>query len=87
MIFFYIILLVLVLSSLTYEKDNQGYISVQQTNAIKGIFIWLVFMGHIMPYITKLAPFDLFVDKAALELSTDFNSWLSSHSCFIQDMV
>lgn len=65
MIFFYIILFVLVLCGLRCKKNNQDYISVQQTNVIKGIFIWLVFMGHIMPYITKVVPFELFVDKAA----------------------
>ena len=66
MILFYIILFIVVLCGLRYKRNNQDYISVQHTNVIKGIFIWLVFMGHIMPYITKLAPFDLFVDKAAL---------------------
>lgn len=65
MIFFYIILFILVLCGLRYKKNNQDYISVQQTNVIKGIFIWLVFMGHIIPYITKVVPFELFVDKAA----------------------
>lgn len=65
MIFFYIILFVLVLCGLRYQRNNQDYISVQQTNAIKGIFIWLVFMGHIMPNIDKVVPFELFVDKAA----------------------
>lgn len=65
MIFFYVILLVIVLYCIKYKNNNEDYISIQQTNAIKGIFIWLVFMGHIMPYITKIMPFDLFVDKAA----------------------
>lgn len=65
MIFFYVILFVFVLCGLKYKNNNQNYISVQQTNAIKGIFIWLVFMGHIIPYITELSPFNLFVDKAA----------------------
>lgn len=65
MIYFYAILFVIILCGLRYKKNNQDYISVQQTNVIKGIFIWLVFMGHIMPYITKVMPFELFVDKAA----------------------
>lgn len=65
MIFFYIILLILVLYGLRYKDNNQDYISVQQTNVIKGIFIWLVFMGHVMPYITKVVPFVFFVDKVA----------------------
>lgn len=65
MIIFYIILLIIVLCSLKFQENNKDYISVQQTNVIKGIFIWLVFMGHIIPYITELSPFNLFVDKAA----------------------
>ena len=64
MIFFYVLLFIVVFLSLRCKK-NKDYLSVQQTNAIKGIFIWLVFMGHIMPYITKVIPFELFVDKAA----------------------
>lgn len=66
MIFLYIILFVIALCSLKFQKNNQDYISVQQTNVIKGIFIWLVFMGHIMPYITKVMPFESFADKSAL---------------------
>lgn len=66
MILFYLALFVVVLSSLKFQKNNQDYISVQQTNVIKGIFIWLVFMGHIMPYITKVMPFESFADKSAL---------------------
>lgn len=66
MIFFYIIILIIALNSFKLQKYNQEYISVQQTNVIKGIFIWLVFMGHIMPYITKVVPFESFADKFAL---------------------
>lgn len=66
MILFYIILLIIVLYSFKCHKNNQDYISVQHTNVIKGIFIWLVFMGHIMPYITKIIPFESFADKSAL---------------------
>lgn len=65
MIIFYLVLLIAALIGLRFKKDNQEYISVQQTNAIKGIFIWLVFMGHILPYITKVMPFELLIDKSA----------------------
>lgn len=65
MILFYVLLLTIALFGLRHKKDNQAYISVQQTNAIKGIFIWLVFLGHILPYMTKAQPFDMFIDKAA----------------------
>ncbi len=68
MIFFYIILLIIILCGLRYKNINQDYISVQQTNAIKGIFIWMVFMGHIIPYITQVIPFEIFVDKAATDV-------------------
>ena len=66
MIVFYSILFIIVLCSLKFQNNNKDYISVQQTNDIKGIFIWLVFMGHIMPYKTKAMPFGSFVDKSAL---------------------
>lgn len=65
MFFFYIILFIIILCGLRYKRNNQDYISVQQTNVIKGIFIWLVFMGHIMPYITNMVPFEYLVDKTA----------------------
>lgn len=65
MTFFYIIILIIILCGLRYKNNYQDYISVQQTNAIKGVFIWMVFMGHIIPYITQVMPFDIFVDKAA----------------------
>lgn len=64
MIFFYVILFVIVLASLKYKGTNSEYISVQQTNVIKGVFIWLVFMGHIMPYIADVIPLESFIDRA-----------------------
>ena len=73
MLFFYIILIVIILCSLKFQKNNIDYISVQQTNVIKGIFIWLVFMGHIMPYITKVMPFETFADKSALYIVNILN--------------
>ena len=68
MIFFYVIIFIIVFNGLRYHRNNQDYISVQQTNAVKGIFIWLVFMGHILPYITKIIPFECLLDKAASEV-------------------
>lgn len=70
MIFFYVILSIVVLFALEYKKNNQDYISLQQTNTIKGIFIWLVFLGHIMPYISNEVPFELFIDKAGVGVVT-----------------
>lgn len=59
MILFYLILFCIPLYRLQFAgKDfQQDYLSVQQTNVIKGIFIWLVFFSHITPYITQLSPF------------------------------
>lgn len=65
MILFYILLFIIILSKVSYHNFNQDYISVQQTNIIKGIFIWLVFLGHIMPYMIKIEPFVTPIDKAA----------------------
>lgn len=72
MIFFYIALFAIVLIGLRYRRYNQDYLSVSQTNAIKGIFIWLVFMGHILPYITRIIPFDLLVDRYASDFVAVF---------------
>lgn len=54
MLGFYILLVLLILSSLKYVKDfNSGYLAVSTTNAVKGVFILLVFIKHITPYILK----------------------------------
>lgn len=54
MLIFYILLILLVILSLRYRKEyNNGYLSFDTTNAVKGIFILLVFIAHIVPYILK----------------------------------
>lgn len=55
MILSYIILILIVLSKLKiHSKDfNPNYMSHEMTNAIKGIFILLVFISHATPYITQ----------------------------------
>lgn len=59
MILFYLILFCIPLYKLQFAGKGfqQDYLSVQQTNVIKGIFIWIVFFNHITPYITQLSPF------------------------------
>ena len=52
MLIFYIFLILLVILSLRYRQEyNNGYLSFDTTNAVKGIFILLVFIAHIVPYI------------------------------------
>lgn len=65
MIVLYIILLIFVLSSFRRlpagELYNEGYISKDTSNIIKGICIWIVFICHISSYmhnIPALSEFD-----------------------------
>lgn len=53
MLFFYIILALLVLLSVKYNRDGfvDNYLSMDTTNMIKGIFIILVFIKHATPYV------------------------------------
>lgn len=55
MLLFYIIILLLSLYGISFVKSgfNQDYISKEQCNAIKGIFILIVFTRHIWPYLSK----------------------------------
>ena len=55
MLLFYIIILLLSLYGISFIKSgfNQDYISKEQCNAIKGIFILFVFTRHIWPYLSK----------------------------------
>lgn len=53
MLLFYIIILLLALYGISFVKSgfNQEYLSKEQSNAIKGIFILIVFIRHIWPYL------------------------------------
>ena len=54
MLIFYIFLFILVVSGLRYKASfNQEYLSYDTTNAVKGIFIILVFIALVVPYIVK----------------------------------
>lgn len=68
MILFYIVLFCIALWKLQFAGKGfySDFLSVQQTNMIKGIFIWLVFLGHITPYITKQMSLTHPLDVSAL---------------------
>lgn len=53
MISIYILLLTIVLCGLSFNKGGfyNDYIDIKQTNAIKGIFIILVFVRHVLQYV------------------------------------
>ena len=54
MLIFYIFLFLLVVSGLRYKASfNHEYLSYDTTNAVKGIFILLVFIAHVVPYMVK----------------------------------
>ena len=52
--YFYILLALIVLCKVRYNRSgfNDDYLSFDTTNAIKGIFISLVFIKHVIPYVT-----------------------------------
>lgn len=68
MILFYIVLFCIAVWKLQFAGKGfySDSLSVQQTNMIKGIFIWLVFLGHITPYITKQMSLTHPLDVSAL---------------------
>lgn len=56
MITIYILLLALSLWGFSFCRKgfNEGYVGKEQCNAVKGIFIIIVFIRHIMPYMQKV---------------------------------
>ena len=75
MLVFYIIILLLSLYGISFIKSgfNQDYISKEQCNAIKGIFILFVFTRHIWPYLSKFG-YDFSAPGDSLFMSID--RWL-----------
>ena len=55
MVIFYFAILALTLYSANFKKNGffDDYLEKSQCNAIKGIFILVVFMRHVVPYVTK----------------------------------
>lgn len=43
----------------TPKQFNKGYISRDNTTAVKGIFVFLIFMSHFLQYYTMSGPFDM----------------------------
>ena len=72
MLLFYIIILLLSLYGISFIKSgfNQDYISKEQCNAIKGIFILFVFTRHIWPYLSKFG-YDFSVPGDSLFINID----------------
>lgn len=68
MVFWYVLILIVSLIGIRYCKDGfyADYIGKQQCNAIKGIFILLVFLGHAIVD-TKRSGFApaLWIDRGA----------------------
>ena len=72
MIFFVLILLLLMFSSVKIAEPhhfNQNYMSRTDTNAIKGIFVIIVLLGHASTYITLSGAFD----EVYVELKSHLN--------------
>lgn len=66
MVIFYLFIVGLMLYGIKFCKEGyfQDYIDKTQCNAIKGIFILIVFMRHVVPYIKRagyemLSPLDI----------------------------
>lgn len=55
MLILYLALFLLVVFSLRYNVNgyNEDYLSFDTTNSVKGIFILLVFVSHVVPYIVN----------------------------------
>ncbi len=55
MIVFYVLLVILIISKAKYKHKGfyHDYHSLDTTNAVKGVFIALVFISHIRPYIHR----------------------------------
>ena len=80
MIIFYILLGLLVVSKLRFQSKsfNLDYLSFDTTNSIKGVFIALVFISHIIPYILDSGYVfdDKFVNKLFLFIRLYIGQWI-----------
>lgn len=80
MILFYILLVILIVSRLQFQPKGyySDYLSFDTTNAIKGIFIALVFIMHITPYIINSGySFDnSFFNKLFLFINAHVGQWI-----------
>ena len=80
MIIFYILLGLLVISRIRLQVNNfyTDYLSFDTTNAIKGIFIALVFINHAIPYIYNAGYVfdDSFASKLFLFSNSFIGQWI-----------
>ena len=68
MIFWYLLILIVSLVNIKVCREGffPDYLGKEQCNAVKGVFILLVFLGHILMYIKRCGfVFDQQIDKAA----------------------
>lgn len=73
MILYYIVILFLCLIGISFSKEgyHKDYLSKENTNAIKGIFLLLIVISHSLPYLTQCGyhfngfgdPYVLFIRK------------------------
>lgn len=59
MIWLYVILLAIVVSSLRWPQRGkfvENFAGKETANIIKGIFIWLVFISHLSQYVQSVHP-------------------------------
>lgn len=80
MIIFYILLGLLVISRLRFQIKGfySDYLSFDTTNSIKGIFIGLVFINHVIPYIFNSGYVfdDSFISKLFLFSNSFIGQWI-----------
>ena len=80
MILFYILLSLLIISRLKYSHQGfySDYLSFDTTNAVKGIFIALVFIKHATPYIFKSSYVfdDSILSRAFLFVNAEVGQWI-----------
>lgn len=54
MLIFYLLLFVVILTAVRYNRGfNREYLTFDTTNIVKGFFILLVFISHVVPYTVK----------------------------------
>ncbi len=74
MLIFYLAVFLLVLWKIKFISKgyNEEYLSKECTNAIKGIFILLVFIGHALQYVDRSDyAYDIIGDRYALRFKTE----------------
>ncbi len=80
MILFYFLLFLLVLVRLRYCRQGfyTDYLSFDTTNAVKGVFIALVFIKHVTPYILNSGYVfdDSFFSRAFLFIDAQVGQWI-----------